>query len=103
MIHYHVNKLKNNKKVYDYDDNTDNLHTIIIKNRLQSLIHPINHSIIGRIQLEYSNINIRRIPYKKTNKSPQFIKGYRPLAVEKILWKLYQMISAKIQKYSSGT
>ena len=102
-LHYHVKKLKNNKKVFDYNNDADNLHTLIIKQCI-----PIIDDLLLIIYNHWKNtasitpgVNIRAlIPYRKYQKSPYTIKGYRPLAVEKILWKLYQMIiNTKIQKY----
>ena len=102
-LKYHTQKLKNNKKVYDYDDQTDNIHTIIIKESI-----PIIGDLLLIIFNHWKNTaeitpgaNTRAlILYKKYGKSPLTIKGYRPLAVEKIIWKLYQIIiNNKIQKY----
>ena len=102
-LKYHVHKLKNNKKVYDYDEQTDNIHTIIIKESItiisDLLLIIFNH---WKNSAEITpGINTRAlILYRKPKKSPITIKGYRPLAVEKVIWKLYQtIINNKIQKY----
>ena len=93
----------NNKKVFDYDDQSDNLHTLIIKesiNIIDDLLLIIYNHWKDTAAVSPA-INTRAlISYRKLGKSPFTVKGYRPLAVEKILWKLYQMIiNAKMQKY----
>ena len=102
-LHYHTINLRNNKKIYDYDDDTDNLNIIIVKESLpiiDELIKIIFNHWMKTAEVT-RNINITAlIPCKKYVKSAETIKGYRPLSVEKVICKIYQsIINNKIQRY----
>ena len=103
-IIYHITKLKTNKKVCEYNiDAADNLHTIIIKE--------CKHEIKGILSICFNfwkesgdvtdNINMRILsPMIKDGKSQETVKGLRPLSIEKVVWKLYQMIiTQRINEY----
>ena len=92
-IIYIVNNLENNKKTYDYDD--INLHILFIKNTIKKIanILIIIFNFWKDTGIVTNNMNKRAVhPLKKENKSHIVVKGLRPLSIEKILWKIYQML-----------
>ena len=98
-----MKKLQNNKKVYEYDDDNDNVHTLILK----EIKHEIN-DILCLVCNHWKNIaditpgiNTRSLlPLRKYKKSQEGIKGYRPSFMEKVPCKLDQMIlNQRIQTY----
>ena len=91
-INYHTTKLKNNKKTYECDHESDNLHTMIMKESITA--------IGGTLQLIFnhwkSTANITNgtnaralILYRKNEKDKHTMKSGRPPSIEKITWKLY--------------
>ena len=101
-INHQTLNLKNDKKVYDQNEDSDSMHATVMKESLAI----INKQLLTMINYWKNaaditpNINVRALmPVKKYKKSPEKIKSYKPSSVENVTWKIYQsIINHKIQK-----
>ena len=97
-LKFHVHKLKNNKKF-----GIDDIHTSFVKRGLTAICHVLlmvfNYwKDSGEVT---DGLNERLIiPLLKPGKPHNVVKGLRPISIENIIWKLYQMmVEYRIARY----
>ena len=97
-LRYHAHKLKNNKKF-----GIDDIHTLFVKHGITGICHVLllvfNYwKDTGQVT---HGLNERLIiPLLKPGKSHEVVKGLRPISIENIIWKLYQMmVESRIARY----